>query len=197
MLRDGLRASICFYMIENITKLSAALGPNLTEVIIADVPDNVRFGSLEDRIMHMSNATASVGELEIVSTAQFLQKTIVVVEEQFQQISVCKPRDAVSHDQSKLGPSIGHFNAVLVDREHLQQAPNSNSSSKHPQQLVIPTPQPASAPLTVIAQDILPFPKKIPYKSPIIIKRNKRCQQAELITSSPVKQRLKRQCQKS
>ena len=157
MFGDGLRASVSSYMIENIIELSAALGPNLTEVINADVPDNIRFGSLEDRIMYMSNATASVGELEIVSTARFLRKTIVVVDEQFQQISVYKPRDAVSHDQSKtdkdtvtlqfqkLGPSIDHFNAVLVDREHLQQAPNSNSSSKHPQQLVMPSPQPASA----------------------------------------------------
>ena len=43
------------------------------------------------------NSTANVGELEIVST--FLQKTIVVVDEQFLQISVYKPR--VSPDQSK------------------------------------------------------------------------------------------------
>ena len=88
VLGDGLRSSVSSYMTENITELSAALGPNLTEVINSDVPDNVRLGSLEDRFMHMSNATASVGELEIVSSARFLQKTIVVVDEQFQQISV-------------------------------------------------------------------------------------------------------------
>ena len=82
-----------------------------------------------------------------------------------------KPRDADSNDQSKtdkdtvtlqfnkLGPRICNFNAVLVDREHLQQAPNSNLSSKHLQQLVMPSPQPASAPLTVRAQDILPVPR--------------------------------------
>ena len=114
----------------------------------------------------MSNATASVGELEIVSTALFLQKTTVMVDEQFQQY---KPRNPLSHVPSKtgkdtvtlqfqkLGPSIGHFNTVLVDRNHLQQEPNFNSSSKHPQQLVISNPQPASAPLTVRAQDIFHF----------------------------------------
>ena len=96
----------------------------------------------------MLDTTACVGELELVSTARFLQKTIIVVDEQFQKISVYKPGDAVSHGHrktdtdtftlqfQKLRHSIGHCSAVLADREHVQQATTSNTSSKQSRQLV-------------------------------------------------------------
>ena len=49
------------------------LGPNPVDVLNEDVPESIRFGTLKERIMHMANVTASVGELEIVSTARHLQ----------------------------------------------------------------------------------------------------------------------------
>ena len=66
----------------------------------ADVPDNIRFGPVEERILHMANVTASVGELEIVSAACDLQRTIVTLDEQFELIREYEPEEAVSSVQS-------------------------------------------------------------------------------------------------
>ena len=60
------------------------------------MPDDIHFKSLEERIVHMANVTASVGELEILSTAGHLQQTIVIVDKDFQKISVYRPGDAAS-----------------------------------------------------------------------------------------------------
>ena len=157
----------------------------------ADVPDNIRFGIVEEQILHMANVTASVGELEIVSAAHHLQRTIVILDEQFEPIRESDPEEARSSVQSnakkrtvtlpfqKLGPNTGHYNAVLVDSEH------SNPSSR----MATSSVQLAQSTFTVKAKDILPLQKK----SPIVSQRKGRCQQAELITSSPVKRKLQSQ----
>ena len=113
------------------------------------MPDDIHFKSLEKRIVHMANVKASVGELEILSTAGHLQQTIVIVDKDFQKISVY---------------------SISVAASRIQQA---------------------SSGIKVKAHQILPLPQK----SPIVLSRTSRCQQAELITSSPVKRRL--QAQKS
>ena len=155
----------------------------------ADVPDNIRFGTVEEQILHMANVTASVGELEIVSAARHLQRTIVILDEQFEPIRESDPEEARSSEKKgtvtlqfqKLGPNIGHYNAVLVDSEH------SNPSSR----MATSSVQLAQSTFTVKlkAKDILPLPKK----SPIVSQRKGRCQQAELITTSPVKRKLQSQ----
>ena len=43
------------------------------------MPDDIHFKSLEERIVHMANVKASVGELKMISTAGHLQQTIVIV----------------------------------------------------------------------------------------------------------------------
>ena len=95
----------------------------------ADVPDNIRFGRVEEQILHMANVTASVGELEIVSAAHHLQRTIVILDEQFEPIREYDPEKAGSSVQSnakkrtvtlhfqKLGPNIGHYNARSLGRQ--------------------------------------------------------------------------------
>ena len=98
VLADGLRASLMAYMIEHISDLNALLGPNAIDVLNADVPDNIRFGTVEERILHMANVTASVGELEIVSV-RHLQRTIVILDEQFEPIREYDPEEAVSSVQ--------------------------------------------------------------------------------------------------
>ena len=190
VLADGLRASLMAYMIEHISDLNALLGPNAIDVLNADVPDNIRFGTVEKRILHMANVTASVGELEIVSV-RHLQRTIVILDEQFEPIREYDPEEAVSSVQrnakkgtvtlqfQKLGPNIGHYNAVLVDSEHSSPSSRMATSSV----------QLAQSAITVKAKDILPLPKK----SPIVSQRKRICQQAELITSSPVKRNLQSQ----
>ena len=55
------------------------------------MPDDIHFESLEERIVHMANVKASVGELEILSKAGHLQQTIVIVDKDFQKISVYRP----------------------------------------------------------------------------------------------------------
>ena len=117
----------------------------------ADVPDNIRFGTVEERILHMANVTASVGKLEIVSVACHLQRTIVILDEQFE------PEEAVSGVQSnankgrltlqfqKLGLNIRHYNAVLVDSEHSNPSSGMATSSVHL----------AQSSFTVKAKDIL------------------------------------------
>ena len=64
----------------------------------ADVPDNIRL--VEKRILHMANVMASVGELEIVSAACHLQRTIVILDEQFEPIREYEPEEVVSGVQS-------------------------------------------------------------------------------------------------
>ena len=68
----------------------------------ADVPDNIRFGRVEEQILHMANVTASVGELEIVSAAHHLQRTIVILDEQFEPIREYDPEKARSSVQSNV-----------------------------------------------------------------------------------------------
>ena len=85
----------------------------------------------------------------------------------------------------KLGPHIGHYNAFLVDEQHQE------TSSDTSLQMAASRIQQASSGIKVKAHQILPLPQK----SPIVLRRTSRCQQAELITSSPVKRRL--QAQKS
>ena len=85
----------------------------------------------------------------------------------------------------KLGPHIGHYNAVLVDEQHQE------TSSDTSLQMAASCIQQASSGIKVKAHQIL----QLPQKSPIVLRRTSRCQQAELITSSPVKRRL--QAQKS
>ena len=58
--------------------------------------DDIHFKSLEERIVHMANVKASVRELENLSTAGHLQQTIVIVDKDFQKISVYRPGDAAS-----------------------------------------------------------------------------------------------------
>ena len=66
------------------------------------MPDDMHFKSLEERIVHMANVKASVGELEIISTASHLQQTIVIVDKDFQKISVYMPGNAASAVKRRL-----------------------------------------------------------------------------------------------
>ena len=131
--------------------------------------------------MHMANVTASVGELEIVPTARNLQRTIVIVDEQFELITEYKPEEAVSVQSNtnkgamtlpfqKLGPNIV-FN-LLPTRGNIKCSTRTiqlhSERARHS-----PTNK----------------------KSLIISQRMKVCQRAELITSSPVKR--KRETQQS
>ena len=59
-LADGLRASVIAHMIENVNELGVLMEPNMTEALNADVPDDIHFKSLEERIVHMTNVTARV-----------------------------------------------------------------------------------------------------------------------------------------
>ena len=151
VLGDGLRASVMEYMIESIQELGDLLGPNSTEVLNADVPDDIQFGSLEESFRHMSNATASVGELKVVSTAGVLQRTIVVVDQQFvvdqqyQRINVYEPEEAVSSAQgkadkgtlalqlTKLGINIGRYRIwTLQFRVSSRHLLHQHKSARHP-----------------------------------------------------------------
>ena len=105
--------------------------------------------------------TSRQEELEIVSAAHHLQRTIVILDEQFEPIRESDTEEARSSEKKgtvtlqfqKLGPNIGHYNAVLVDSEH------SNPSSR----MATSSVQLAQSTFTVKlkAKDILPLPKNL------------------------------------
>ena len=57
-------------------------------VLNADMPTNLHCDNITDRLTLVSKHDSSVGELEIQATANMLRKTIIVVNEQFDNINV-------------------------------------------------------------------------------------------------------------
>ena len=194
-LADSLRAAVISSMVENGNELLASLGPNCNEILNADVPQNIHFASLDGRLWHMSNPTSSVGELEIVATAKYLNKTIIVVNDAFENINVYNDvyernvDDCIVIAYHKIGYAIRHYNAVL--RTEGEETDDSTAALVNPatdniltMKETAPYESAGKRQSETAAKDI-PLPRKS-----TISKRRRRCQQSESITSSPYKKKL-------
>ena len=118
-LADSLRVEVIASMSKSSDDLLESLGASKYEIINDGFPDHLRFACFQDRLDHMANPTSSVGELEIIGTAKYLNKTIIVVDESFNQINVYNDVHERREDESimiafhKIGEFIGHYNAVI------------------------------------------------------------------------------------
>ena len=69
---DHLRARVIAHMCENLR-----MDPGAAE-LNADMPERLNFSTVAERVVHMSDPKAMVGELEITSTAKTLGRSIHV-----------------------------------------------------------------------------------------------------------------------
>ena len=151
---------IMAYLENDPVALNADMGPNHTDP----------FSNFEVRLAHMSSTTASVGELEIDNTAKHIRKTIFVLNESFETIRVYNDvfdrleTSCIFVRYSNIGKDIGHYEPVISVSDPDQQ---QDHVGEIPNPLGLPTPQ------KVTTQ-----------------KRSSRCQQPEIITSSPYKKKL-------
>ena len=74
---DALRAQLITYMCEHANDFSMLD----SEALNADLPQRIRYSSLNDRILDMAIPTTMPGELEIVCLAKVLKTPIHVVDE--------------------------------------------------------------------------------------------------------------------
>ena len=73
-IADNLRSNVVAHMCKNVPQHSS----QPTALLNADMPENLKFKTLPERILHMSSPQSMVGELEIKSTAEFLDRPVHV-----------------------------------------------------------------------------------------------------------------------
>ena len=133
------------------------------------MPTNLHCDNITDRLTLVSKHDSSVGELEIQATANMLRKTIIVVNEQFDNINVYNDLynrhidNCITLRFLQLGEYVGHYEAILPD---VACRVSVNKCTK--------------------PHDIIPVPRK----SPTIQIRKRRCQVASLLTYRPYKAKL-------
>ena len=117
VLSDQLRASMVNHMLNNINDYI-----DLDNAVLnADMPTNLHCDSITDRLTLVSKHDSSVGELEIQATANMLRKTIIVVNEQFDNINVYNDLynrhidNCITLRFLQLGEYVGHYEAILPD----------------------------------------------------------------------------------
>ena len=134
------------------------------------MPTNLHCDNITDRLTLVSKHDSSVGELEIQATANMLRKTIIVVNEQFDNINVYNDLynrhidNCITLRFLQLGEYVGHYEAILPD---VACRVSVNKCTK--------------------PHDIIPVPRK----SPTIQIRKRRCKLHLYSHTDPIRQSLK------
>ena len=191
---DQMRSSLIVFMTKNLDTYS-----NLSPAVInSDLPPHFQLecNSMLDRLKIVSVNEACVGELEVLATAEMLEKTIIVVNEDGSTIMAYN--DVYGRRMDKIvmirfvqgEENAGHYQAVIVSDQQVQHGSVQRPSGSHDEgsgnQQDGNTASPSPPTPAVRAKEILP----IPSKSPKVQTRKRRCQVPTLLTSSPHKTML-------
>ena len=111
MLARKLRCQAVEHMLSNLTEyrsFSAGDGVN------SDLPDGMRYSSLEDRISSMSQDSTFVGEFEVDATAKAAHCTIIVQAEQYKRTyGIGEKKFSMRFTQ--LGNGSGHYDCLIEE----------------------------------------------------------------------------------
>ena len=148
------------------------------EALNADLPQRIRYSSLNDRILDIAIPTTMPGEMEIVCLAKVLQTPIHVVGEDNMFISRYGD-DAIGNSPltvryRRVGEDVGHYDCLLRN--------NMNRSFE----------QVNASETRDIIHGISPLPKRLPKKT----KRAIKTESAAILTSSPYQKSLQERTKK-
>ena len=165
---DALRVQLITYMCEHANDFSMLDG----EVLNADLPQRIRYSSLNDRILDNAIPTTMPEEMEIVCLAKVLKNLIHVVGEDDMFISRYGD-DAIGNSPltvryRRVGEDVGHYDCLLRN--------NMNRSFE----------QVNASETRDIIHGISPLPKRLPMKT----KRARKTESAAILTSSPYQKSL-------
>lgn len=174
---DELRARVTTHMCENIDNFSTLEG----DAINADLPRRLRYTSVNDRILAMADPVAMPGELELVSTAKVLNRSIYVLKRENVAISRYAVDECLGEDPlfvlfESVGEDVSHYDCLIHaenTEENQAKAPSSPERSENQRDIAS------------LIESISPVPKLLPCK-----KRTRKAESAAILTSSPYKQSL-------
>lgn len=180
-LADNLRSG----MVQEMCKLNIEPG---SELLSADMPERVRFNSLAERILSMSEEKSMIGEMEIVATAAFIQREIQVVNQQGgiykygRNIKTGKP---IIVKYTELAPAVGHYDSVVS-----MSTSSSTSVNTHYENNSTSTCPRMSTKRTAVREKLEKLKPTPPAKVAKVQKRRKNQTQSEVLTSTPYKEKL-------
>ena len=132
---DEIRAACVHHMCNTFE--SAHFDESLVN---ADMPPHVRYDSMQCRILEMSNTDHMPGELEIIALSNALNRSIVILKEDFSIVNEYRPTAAHTSSPADplyvrfivLGHDVGHYECALAslsrDEAQMTASPQSTSS---------------------------------------------------------------------
>ena len=159
---DELRQKVVRHMLTSFSEIHEYM---TGEAVNADMPAGMHFSSLEERLIRMAEPSSFVGELEVTQTAAVIQRKVVVVQ---------------GNHVTSYGQEFGQKDAVVV----FYTAFGDNSG--HYRCLVNKMKNPVRLP------GLSPIQRRVPVlpSTPAVLKRKRRTERSEVLTSSPYKKRL-------
>lgn len=112
---DSLRAQLIQYMCDNFSNFDEIHG----DMLNADMPQKLRYHSLEERLATMANPTEMPGEFEIATTCNVIRRPIIVTDQNNDVISKYGEQDFGQAAPlyicfSQLHEDVGHFDCCLM-----------------------------------------------------------------------------------